>query len=152
MNESTHEQEPVRHALERQDQLAGIIDALPLSEGHFEFEDWDISYNMTNPADETCNEKTPGEWMETPSLNLTGGDGRISLSIWVYGGVPEKFKKIILYHEVTEGLLALKYLKNPSEAHQDAQRHHEEYARSHLTREEMEQFSKWNAHLDRSAS
>jgi len=148
--------------LESDDGLADIIESLPGPSGHFQFRGWDLPFWLNEPAEEdgrptAVNAKNPAVW------EIRTREGRYVPFLFIWEGVPEPFKKILLYHEAQEATLALgnsaDYIvggpqagrMDRHEAHVIAKRLHEAIAPRLLNPEQLESFRKWDASLQTNA-
>jgi hypothetical protein len=102
-----------------------------------------IFYSMECRKGSSLNEKNPGYWAITQDLG--GGD---SLSVYVFEDVPQEYKDIIMYHELTEAELVFVGGLQKKEAHSQAVIKTEIYAKSFLPKEAFEKFSEWLKTLD----
>jgi hypothetical protein len=136
------------------DGLGEIIDALEHEGGMFEFRGWPIHYDLASDHPE-LGERVPGEYY------LNAVTNRYDIFTRVWEGVPEAFRKIVLYHEVQEATIASgnadEYViggeqrgRMPKEeAHVIAEPLHWAYAERTLSADELETFRAWNATLPR---
>jgi hypothetical protein len=136
------------------DGLADTITSLEHEGGVFEFRGWTIRYDLAadNPD---LGERIPAEF------DLVGITDRYDIAARVWEGVPEVFRKVLLYHEVQEATLALGDANDyfvggrqlgrmkKEEAHAIAEPLHWAYAERVLSDEDMAAFREWDAQLPR---
>jgi len=107
-----------------------------------------INVNLNSPTYKTTNQRRPAEYGLTPDLNYDGKPTGSSLSVWIWYGVPKKFKKILLYHELKEAELELGYMIKKQKAHEIAVNYHMAYAKKFLSEIDFEKFLKWQSKCD----
>lgn len=108
------------------------------SNGFFDFKGFSVYYDFEVGTQEDTNQERPAEYAMTP--NTGGGE---SLSVWIWEGVPEKFKEILLYHEITEADLVLNQGVLRKDAHKAAVNSHMQYANEFLNKEDYDEFVAW---------
>ncbi len=108
--------------------------------GYFDYKGFRVRYNVATETQDDTNAEEPANHALTP--NTGGGE---TLSIWVWEGVPQKFKEILLQHELIEADLMLNQKRLKSEAHKAAWESHMQYAKEHLNRKDHEEFIKWQS-------
>ncbi|OGG22386.1 hypothetical protein A3D03_05005 [Candidatus Gottesmanbacteria bacterium RIFCSPHIGHO2_02_FULL_40_13] len=101
-----------------------------------------IFYSLEHPTGSLVDDKNPGKFRVTPD---TGGG--YSLSIWVHEAVPAEYKDIVMHHELIEMELIFSGGRQ-EETHQQAVVKTESYAKTHLSPEEYENFTRWQKTLD----
>ena len=136
------------------DGLADTVSALEYDGGVLTFRDWNVRYDLAADNPDLGNH-VPGEF------GLVGIIDRYDIVARVWEGVPETFRRVILYHEIQEATIALGKAEDyvvggpqigfmPKEkAHIIAERLHWEFARTHLSPAEFVEFQKWDAQLQR---
>jgi hypothetical protein len=157
MTEPHPPQEPT---LESDDGLAVVIEGLAAPSGQFMFRGWTLPYWLDEPAEDDgapteVSARRPGGWDVRPRER----ENRYLPFLFVWEGVPEAFKKIILYHEAQEATLALgdaeDYVVGGPQvgrmdrhaAHAVAARLHASFAERILDAAQLEEFRKWEASL-----
>ena len=107
-----------------------------------------IYYDLVSGSSELVDEKHPGFYRVTPDRPRAGEPPAYSLSVWVHESVPEAFKDIVIFHELTEAELRIVGGLDEEEGHQRAVAATERYARGHLSSEEFAAFETWQKGLD----
>jgi len=106
--------------------------------GYFDFKGFHVRYNVNTETQDDINQENPANFALTP--NTSGGQ---TLSIWIWEGVPQKFKEILLHHELTEADLMLNQRLSKQEAHRVAFKAHMQYARETMDHEDYGEFIRW---------
>jgi hypothetical protein len=97
-----------------------------------------VRYNLDTPEGEfsdpkgtqllQLNARSPGINIVTQDLPGPG----FSLSVFIYEGTPEKYKEIVLYHELVEAHFFYELKGNRRDAHIQACKMHEQYVREYF--------------------
>jgi len=136
------------------DGLADVVTALEHEGGVFHYRGWAIRYDLAADNPE-LSDSIPGEF------GLVSIKDRYDIVVRVWQGVPETFRKAVLYHEIQEATIALgdaddyfiggpqRGFMDKEDAHIIAERLHWDYARQHLSSEEFVAFQSWDAQLPR---
>lgn len=118
------------------------IERLPVLQEGFNYLDsmpLPVYLSTQDFEDALINSRRPAYYKITPNLGCAG----ISLSIWLWDGIPNEFREILLYHELVEAKLILRGDVDDYEAHNAALEKHCAYARKFLTAEKFEKFIAW---------
>ncbi len=103
-----------------------------------------VRYHLASEADPVVtNEQRPARFLVTP--DLAGGK---TLSVYIWEGVPEDFREVLLAHELVEASLVLRGVA-PEAAHTRAVAAHHAYARRHLSAARADDFLSWQRHYAR---
>lgn len=108
--------------------------------GYLDYKGFRVRYNVATETQDDINASEPANHAWTPD---TGG-GK-TLSIWVWEGVPQKFREILLQHELIEADLKLNQNRPKAEAHKAAFEYHMRYAKEHLNEEDYKEFLEWQS-------
>lgn len=141
-----------QHELEKDDGLQDVLEGVDDTQGELRFRGWRIHYVLDMPAGELVDEEKPAE------VDFYGNaeEQRLDLIVRIWEGVPEAFRKIILYHEAQEATLAFGDARNYvtggskvgqmdlSAAHIIATRLHHAYAKKVLSPEEHQIYLAWD--------
>src|SRR3546814_91597 len=89
--------------------------------------------------------KHPAMYAMTQDRPREGNEPGETLSIWVWEGVPSKFKEVLTYHELIEGYSRYAERIDRDEAHQTAKKAHNAYAQQFLSAEDLAEFEAWQS-------
>ncbi len=98
--------------------------------------------------DRVVNAKNPSVWNLLNDLNLDQASDERTLVVEVLKSVPDKFKKILLYHAVINANAMLNENKESKEAYKIASKAHQEYANKVLEEELFKEFLNWRKTTD----
>ncbi len=104
-----------------------------------------VHYNLCNETDNLTNKKCPARYSLTPDLKLEPYEESHSLSVWVWKNVPEKFREIVLFHELKEAEYVFADGMGRSDAHKKARVYHLLYAKKFLDEKSFKKFIKWQS-------
>jgi len=107
--------------------------------GNFDFKGFRVHYNLDTKTQDDMNAEYPADFAVTQDSH-GGGE---SLSIWIWEGVPQKFKEVLLHHELIEADLKLNQGLPQKEAHKTAFDSHMQYAKEYLSQEGYDEFIQW---------
>jgi len=99
--------------------------------------------NLKQPASNLINEDAPAKFKLTSD---TGGG--VSLSVWVWEGVPADFCNVLFYHELKEAEFIFADRLSKEEAHKKAVPLHMAYAKKFLSKSTYQNFLKWQANYE----
>ena len=122
---------------------------LDLSEdalNYFQFRGINVLCELHDESDD-MGPKHPASFDMTPNKSMSGNEFGETLSVWVWEGVPSKFKEVLVYHEVVEGYSRYIGQMKGDEAHQAAQKAHNAYAKEFLSAEDLAEFEAWQSQL-----
>ena len=91
-------------------------------------------------------EKRPAAFKITTDVSPDRKSTGHTVSIWMWEGVPKKFREIVLYHELTEYLF-LRAGSDRTMAHEKATLAHAQYARQFLSSEDQAEFFEWDSKI-----
>ena len=123
---------------------------LDLSEdavNYFEFRGMNVLCELHDKS-EDVGPRHPAMYAMTQDISRESGKpGGETLSVWVWEGVPGKFKEVLTYHELIEGYSRKKERMDYPEAHQAAKKAHNTYAKQFLSAEDLTEFETWQSQL-----
>ena len=122
---------------------------LDLSEdavNYFEFREMNVLCELHDKS-EDVGPRHPAMYAMTQDRHLTGNEPGETLSVWVWEGIPGKFKEVLTYHELIEGYSRAKKRMEADEAHQTAKKAHNAYAKQFLSAEDLAEFETWQSQL-----
>lgn len=114
-------------------------------EGWYQYDDipFNIYYQFNCPEGSMVSAAHPAAFGITPNME----EGH-SLSVWLHESVPENFRDIVMYHELTEAQVRYATGLEKEAAHEYAVQKTLEYARTHLSEQEFKEFEAWEHTLD----
>ena len=132
------------------DSIIAEIDELPTFESPIGFMyygriPYKIRYVTDMSTDWEINQERPAKFIVTED---TGGG--CSLTIWLWNGIPEHFKPVVLYHELKEAEFAMADGLSKGESHKRAVQFHMAYAKKFLPDDKFRQFLEWQSRYEES--
>lgn len=113
---------------------------------YFEFRGINVLCELYDES-EDVGPKHPAMYAMTQDRYAGGNEPSETLSIWIWKGVPSKFKEVLTYHELIEGYSRHKERMEAADAHQTAKKAHNTYARTFLSAEDLAEFETWQSQL-----
>ncbi len=114
--------------------------------GSLEFMGMKVRYVLDDPEEPNgTGPSKPAFFMFTQDYGY-GATTEDTLSVWIWEGVPKKFKEILLYHELMEGYYSQLGVEHPR-SHELAKKSHLAYAKQFLSAEDLNEFLEWQSQL-----
>ncbi|MEE9525156.1 MAG: hypothetical protein V3V78_00935 [Candidatus Woesearchaeota archaeon] len=102
-----------------------------------------VHFDFNSDIDSIIKEDIPAAFKITPD---TGG-GR-SISVWLWKEIPEEYKPVLFFHELTEAMYSFVHGYSKRKSHDLAIIAHMAYAKKYLYEEEFTDFCAWQEQFE----